>query len=124
MSAEDNKRAAMDGYAAFSRGDAEAAMANISDSIEWVVKGDSAVTGTYRGKQEVGGFWANLGEKGFQVNPTEFIAEGNKVVVLTTVSVGGNESDNVDVLTYDDSGQLTRFETFGEEGVLDKAFPR
>lgn len=124
MSAEGNKQAAKDGYAAFSRGDAEGAMANISDSIEWVVTGDNAVTGTYTGKQEVGGFWAKLGEKGFQVNPTEFIAEGNKVVVLTTVSVGGDEANNVDVLTYDDSGNLTRFETYGEEGLLNKAFPR
>lgn len=124
MSAEDNKQAAMDGYAAFSRGDAEGAMAAIADSIEWVVKGDNAVTGTYTGKQEVGGFWAQLGEKDFQVNPTEFIAEGNKVVVLTTVSVGGREGNNVDVLTYDDSGNLTRFESFGEEELLNTAFPK
>lgn len=124
MSAEDNKQAAKDGYAAFSAGDAEGAMANISDSIEWVVGGDSAVTGTYNGKQEVGGFWAQLGEKGFQTNPTEFIAEGDKVIVLTTDSVGGDQSEDVDVLTYDDDGQLVQFETFGGDDLFDKAFPR
>lgn len=124
MSAEDNKQAAKDGYAAFSAGDAEQAMANISDSIEWVVGGDNSVTGTLHGKQEVGEFWAQIGEKGFQTSPREFIADGDKVVVLGTDSIGGDQSESVDVLTYDDSGQLVRFETFGSEDLLDKAFPR
>jgi uncharacterized protein len=124
MSAEDNKQAAKDGYAAFSAGDAEGAMANISDSVEWVVGGDNAATGTYNGKQEVGGFWAQLGEKSFQTNTREFIAEGDKVIVLTTRSVGGDQRDGVDVLTYDDGGQLVKFEAFGGEDLLDKTFPR
>jgi uncharacterized protein len=125
MSAEDNKQAAKDGYAAFSRGDAEEAMANISDSIEWIVGGDNAATGTYNGKQEVGGFWAQISEKGFQTNPHEFIAEGDKVIVLTTDSLGGDQEESVDVLSYDDSGQLARFESFGgTDDLLNKALPR
>lgn len=124
MSAEDNKQAAKDGYDAFGRGDAEDAMANISDSIEWVVGGDSALTRTYSGKEEVGQFWAQIGAKGFQTQPAEFLADGDKVVVLVTVSVGGDEERAVDVLTYDDSGQLVRFETFGGDRVLDRAFPK
>lgn len=123
MSAEDNKQAAMEGYAAFGKGDAEGAMAKISDSIVWVVGGDNAVTGTYTGKQEVGGFWAQLVEKGFQTEPTEFIADGNKVAVLTSDSVGGEQSENVDVLSYDD-GQLVRFESYGGEDLLNKTFPK
>ena len=69
MSAEENKQAAKEGYDAFAKGDAEGAMANISDSVEWVVGGDSSVSGIYRGKEEVGKFWAQLGEKGFQGKP-------------------------------------------------------
>ena len=122
MSAEDNKQAAKDGYDAFGRGDVEGATANISDSIEWVVGGDNAVTGTYRGKEEVVGFWGKLAEKGFQTRPTEFLADGDKVAVLTADSAGGEEVRAVDVLTYDDSGQLVRFETFGGEQLLDRVF--
>ncbi|MGI8631440.1 MAG: nuclear transport factor 2 family protein [Solirubrobacterales bacterium] len=124
MSADDNKQAAKDGYEAFGKGDAEGAMANISDSAVWVVGGDNALTGTYNGKQEVGGFWGQLAEKGFQVQPTEFLADGDKVAVLTKTSVGGEEAEGADVLTYDGSGQLVRFETFGGETVLDRAFPK
>lgn len=124
MSAEDNEQAAKDGYAAFIRGDAEEAMANISDSIEWVVGGDNAATGTLHGKQEVGEFWAQIGEKGFQTSPREFNAEGDTVTVQTTVSLGGDQREAVDVLTYDDDGQLVKFETSGGEDLIDKAFPR
>jgi ketosteroid isomerase-like protein len=124
MSAEDNKQAAMDGYAAFSKGDAEAAMAQISDSVQWVVGGDSSVTGTYTGKQELGGFWAKIGAAGLQVAPSVFVAEGDTVMVRTTNSVGGDQAESIDVLTYDGDGQLAKFETFGGEDLLNKSFPR
>lgn len=124
MSAEQNKQSAREGYEAFGRGDVEGAMANISDSIEWVVGGDSAVTGTYSGKDEVLQFWGKIAEQGFQTEPSEFIAEGDKVVVLSTDRVGGQEARTVDVLDYDGSGQLVRFETFGGDALLDQAFPK
>jgi uncharacterized protein len=125
LSADENKQAAKAGYEAFGRGDAEGAMANISDSVEWVVKGDSAVSGTYRGKEQVAGqLWAPLAEKGFQTNPSEFIADNDKVAVLTTWSGGGEEARVVDILTYDGQGQLAHFESFGGEDMLDRVFPK
>lgn len=114
----------MDGYAAFANGDAEGAMANISDSIEWVVGGESAVSGTYHGKEEVGKFWAQLAEKGFQNSATEFIADGDKVAVITANSAGGEDARTVDILDYDEAGQLVRFESFGGEDVFDRIFPK
>ncbi len=124
MSAESNKQAAKDGYEAFARGDAAGAMVNISDSVEWVVGGDSAVSGTYHGKEETGKFWAQLAEKGFQNKATEYIADGNKVAVMVVGSAGGEEAASVDILTYDAEGQLIRFEAFGGDEVLDRAFPK
>jgi ketosteroid isomerase-like protein len=124
MSAQENKQSARDGYEAFGRGDAAGAMANISDSVEWVVGGDSAVSGTYHGKEEVGKFWGQLAEKGFQNKPSEFIADGDKVAVIAVGSVGGEEATAVDILTYDGEGQLIRFEAFGGDDVLERAFPK
>ncbi|MDQ3157127.1 MAG: nuclear transport factor 2 family protein [Actinomycetota bacterium] len=124
MSTESNKQAAKDGYEAFGKGDIEAAMAQISDSIEWVVGGDNSVTGTYRGKEELAGFWWKLAEKSFQVEPTEFLADGDKVAVLSKDSVGDAEVNTVDVLSYDGDGQLIRFETFGGEALLNEVFAK
>jgi uncharacterized protein len=124
MEATINKQAAVNGYAAFGAMDPEAAMKDISDSIEWVVGGDSALTGTYRGKEEVGGFWMKLVEKGFRNHPTELIAEGDKVIVLCEVEISGQATRSVDVLDYNREGQLIRFESFGGEELLNRAFPR
>lgn len=124
MTAESNKQVAIDGYAAFSALDADAAMKDLSDSVEWIANGDSAVSGTYKGKDEVGGFWMKLLEKGFTTTPKEFIAEGDKVVVLCDVSVAGETTSSVDVLDFDADGKLARFETFGGEELINRAFPR
>lgn len=124
MSAEENKEAAVRGYAAFSNADADAALAEISDSIEWVVGGDNSVTGTYTGKDAVLGFSMQLMEKGFQTEPREFLADGDKVVVFTTGSVGDDRRDGVDILGYDAGGELIRFQSFGGDEVLDKNFPK
>jgi ketosteroid isomerase-like protein len=123
MSAEDNKQTAQKAYAAFSSGDAEGAMAAIDDSVEWLVPGDSALAGTYNGKQEVGGLWAKIGEKGFRTEPREFLADGDKVVVLTTYSIGGDQSQAADVATYS-GGKLVRFEAFGGEELFARHFPK
>lgn len=124
MEATLNKQAAINGYEAFGAMDPEAAMKDISDSVEWVVKGDNALTGTYRGKGEVGDLWMKIVEKGFRTTPTEFIAEGDKVVVLCDVELDGEQSRSADLLSYDSDGKLIRFETFGEEEILNRVFPR
>jgi ketosteroid isomerase-like protein len=124
MEATVNKQAAVNGYAAFGAMDPEGAMKDISDSIEWVVGGDNALTGSYKGKEEVGGFWMKLVEKGFTTTPKEFIAEGNRVVVLCDVELDGERAESLDLLSYDDEGKLIRFQTFGGEEQLDRAFPR
>jgi ketosteroid isomerase-like protein len=119
-----NKQAAIDGYAAFGAKDAEGAMKDISDSIEWVVSGASSLTGTYHGKDEVGGLWMKLIESGFQTTPKEFIAEGDKVVVVCDISLGGEQAGSVNVLSYAGDGKLVRFETYGGEELLNRTFPR
>jgi ketosteroid isomerase-like protein len=92
MSAEQNKQRAKEGYEAFARGDADGAMENMDDSIEWVVGGDNALTGTHTGKEAVGQVWAQVGEKGFRSEPKEFLAEGDKVVVLRTNTIRNEEA--------------------------------
>jgi ketosteroid isomerase-like protein len=124
MEATLNKQAAINGYQAFDAMDADAAMKDISDSIEWVVGGDNALTGSYHGREEVGRFWMKLMEKGFKNTPQQFIAEDDKVVALCDVSLGSEHVQTVDVLSFDPHGKLIRFESFGGEAMFDSAFPR
>ena len=124
MGMQENKQAAQDAYAAFSGGDAEGAMRNIDDSIEWTVRGDNALTGTYRGKQAVGELWGKFMSKDFRNEPHDFVAEGDKVVVLTTVHLEGETIEGADVLTYNDEGKLVAFDTLGDEVVPNRVFPK
>ena len=124
MSAQQNKQAAQDAYAAFASGDAEGAMRDIDDSIKWTVRGDNALTGTYRDKKAVGKLWGEFMSKDFRSSPHDFIAEGDKVVVLTSVELEGEKVESADVLTYNGDAKLVAFETLGDATVADRVFAK
>lgn len=124
MNAQENKQRAQEAYEAFSRGDAEGAMRNIDDSVQWIVRGHNALTGTYKGKQEVGQLWGQFLSKGFRTEPHDFIADGDKVVVLTTAHLNGESAETADVLSYNDEGKLIGFDTLGDSDIADRAFPK
>ncbi len=125
MGAQENKQTAQDAYAAFSSGDAEAAMRDIDDSIEWTVRGDNALTGTHRGKEAVGELWGQFLSKGFRTEPHDFVADGDKVVVLNTAYLEGEAAvESADVLTYNGDGKLVAFDTLADETVPNRVFPK
>ena len=122
MAVDENVAAAKAGYAAFAKGDAAGAMKDMADDIEWVVRGDSAVSGTKRGKEELGAYWGQLAEKKTMMTPSRFLGDGNTVVVLTDIEIGGARTSAVDVLEYNEAGKLIRFEAFGGEAISKQAF--
>ena len=124
MGAYENKQSAEDAYAAFGKGDAEGAMRNIDDSVEWMVRGDNALTGTYNGKQSVGELWGEFGSKDFRTEPHDYIADGDKVVVLTTIHLKGETVESADVLTYGGNGKLVAFETLSDAKLADRVFAK
>ena len=121
MSSEQNLAAAQAAYAAFSSGDAAGAMADMADDIEWIVPGSSAISGTYHGKQEVGGLWAQIATKGFQTMPQHWYADDDRVVVLTHTTAAGEESDSVDVLTFA-GGKLVKFQSAADTEMQTRSF--
>jgi uncharacterized protein len=122
MSSQENKQQAEAAYRAFSEGDAAGAMANMDDGVVWTVGGDSSLTGTYTGKEEIGGLWAKLAEKGVKTEPHDFIADGDKVVVLTTASLDGESAEAADVLTFNEEGKLIEFEQIGDPAIGNRVF--
>ena len=98
-------------------------MAAIDDDVVWITRGNSAISGTVRGKAEVGALWAKLAEKGFQTAPQFWFSDEDHVVVLTQITVGGEQADSADVLTYRD-GRVIRFQTAGDTALLERVFGR
>lgn len=121
MAGEQNIETAKRAYEAFSAGDAASAMENMADDVEWITPGNSAVSGTLRGKQDVGGLWAKFGEKGFSTSPQYWFSDEDRVVVLTQITLAGEHADAVDVLTYGD-GKLVKFQTAGDTALLERVF--
>lgn len=124
MSAQDNKQQAEAAYKAFGEGDAAGAMANMDDGVVWTVGGDNSLTGTYKGKEQIGELWAKLAEKGFKTDPHDFVADGDKVVVLTTAGIDGESAEAADVLTFNEEGKLIAFEQIGDPAIGNRAFAR
>jgi ketosteroid isomerase-like protein len=121
MAGEQNVETAKRAYAAFSAGDAQGAMAAMADDVEWITPGNSAISGTVRGKQDVGALWAKLAEKGFSTSPQYWFSDEERVVVLAQIAVGGETADSADVLTYRD-GKLIKFQTAGDTALLERVF--
>jgi ketosteroid isomerase-like protein len=124
MGAQENKQVTEDAYRAFASGDAAGAMENMDDSVVWTARGDSALSGTYTGKQEIGELWGQLAGKSFSTEPHDFVADGDKVVVLTTVTLEGESTEDADILTYNAEGKLIAFDSLGDPTVGNRVFPK
>jgi len=119
MSGQENIEKTKAAYAAFSSGDIEAASADLDDNIEWVTAGNSAISGTRRGKKEVIDFWMQLAGKGFSTHPQYFLGDEERVVVLTSITVDGETADQADVLTFRD-GKVVKFQAAGDTAMQER----
>jgi ketosteroid isomerase-like protein len=121
MAGEGNVETAQRAYAAFGSGDAEGAMSALSDEVEWIIPGNSGVSGTMRGKQEVGEFWSRLAEKGYTTEPQYWFSDDERVVVLTRTTLDGHNGDEADVLTFRD-GRVVRFQAALDTELLARVY--
>ena len=121
MAGEQNLESAQKAYAAFSAGDAEGALENIADDVEWITPGNSEISGTVQGKEKVGELWQKFLEKGFSTSPQYWFSDDERVVVLTRASLDGEEYDQADVLTYRD-GKVTKFQSAGDTALLERVY--
>jgi uncharacterized protein len=121
VSENENKELIKKGYAAFSSGDVETVMDLFDDDIEWVQPGKSTISGTYRGKAEVMEHLGRLAQKSVTVKVNGLVAEGDTVVALTEVSVGGETGQDADVFTVRD-GKTVRAQVHGDTAMLERVF--
>lgn len=121
MSADQNVETTKKGYAAFTAGDVEGALSNFDDTIEWIVGGNSQISGTYRGKDEVLGLLAKLGEQSMTTKPSRFVADEEVVVVLTQTTVGGETAPQADTYTFRD-GKIVQAQSYGDTALQERIF--
>jgi uncharacterized protein len=111
------------GYEAFSAGDVNTVMSLFDDNIEWVQPGNSAISGTYHGKVELGEYLSRLAEKSVTVKLNRLLADGDTVVALTEVTVGDERGEDADVLTLRD-GKTVRVQVHTDTAVMERVYGR
>jgi uncharacterized protein len=86
MPERDNIKVVQENYAAVGRGDISALLDLLTEDVDWKMAGPPIIpwAGARRGRQQVGEFFALLGQalEFQQFEPREFIAQGDTVVVL------------------------------------------
>lgn len=118
---EQNTELVKKGYEAFSAGDVEAVMNLFDDDIEWVQPGDSAISGTYHGKAELGQFISRLAEKSTTATPRRFLADGDMVVMLGETTADNETSEVAQVFTLR-NGKTVRVQGYADTAVMERIF--
>ncbi len=116
---EQNIETIKKGYAAFSAGDADTLFSLLDDDVEWIQPGNSAISGTYRGKAEFGQLLGRMAEKSVTTSPYRFFADGDMVVVLTEVNAAGETAAQADVHTLRD-GKVVKTLVIGDTALLER----
>ncbi len=133
MSETNNVELVKKGYEHFGSGDIEGLLNLFADDINWKTPTveNADYTGERSGKEEVTEFFSRLDESEEFSNfePTEFIAQGDRVVVLGksagTVKPTGNnfETDWVHIFTVRD-GKVTAFQEFFDTAAMNRAYQK
>lgn len=111
------------GYEAFSAGDVDTVMSLFDDNIEWIQPGDSAISGTYHGKAELGEHLSRLAEKSLTVKLNRLLADGDTVVALTEVAVGNERGQDADVFALRD-GKTVRVQVYTDTAIMERVYGR
>lgn len=130
---ENNIQIVQDAYDKFTSGDIPGLLNLLSEDVEWITPEieNAPFAGARHGTDEVGEFFALLdkSEETTKFEPTEFIAQGDRVVVLgkygATVRETGRsyESGWVHVFNVKD-GKITSFVEFNDNALATRAYQK
>lgn len=121
MAGEDLIQKVQSGYEAFGRGDVETAINLFADDATWTNPGNSSISGTFRGKDEILQMWGRLGE-GFSVEPQLFTANGDHVVAVCHNDAYGEKWESADVFTFE-GGKIKSYRGTEDPRAMERAFP-
>ena len=99
MSAAEDLRVIQSAYEAFGRGDIPAVLEALSPDIQWHIPGRNSMAGTYKGHDEVVGFFTQLMERSggtFNLEVNDWLASDQHVVVLVR-ETGQRDGKRLDV---------------------------
>ena len=131
MNAQQNKELVKEAYRLYQSGDVRGIIERCHDDAEWCSPESDFLpfAGNFHGKQGIADFFSRLdaGLQTLRFEPREFIADGDKVVVMGDASwvakPTGKSFDSpwVHVFTLRD-GKVARFDQFNDSAAAERAF--
>lgn len=131
MNTQDNKQVVIEGYRQYQNGEIQELLNRYHEDAEWITPESELVpfSGNFHGKSGIAQFFAKLDDavQTIRFEPTQFIAEGDKVVVTGEASwlakPTGRKYDTswVHVFSMRD-GKIARFEAFYDTAASERAF--
>ena len=102
MSTSQNVETSQEGVRSLRRGRPRNGPEPHDDDVEFVLPGNSTVSGTYRGKAELTDMFAKLAEQSLTITPSRFLADGDVVVVLSQITACGESAPTADAFSFRD----------------------
>jgi ketosteroid isomerase-like protein len=131
MDAQQNKQAVQEAYRLFLSGDIRGVIERCHDDAEWYSPDSDHIpfAGMFHGKQGVADFFSRLDAtaQATRFEPREYIAEGDKVVVLGQATWHAKQTGRsfdtpfIHVFTMRD-GKVARFEAHADTAAGERAF--
>lgn len=94
MTDHPNAAIVREGFEAFQRGDIDKIRTLMADDMEWTVLGNNPMSGVYKGKAEIVGYFGKLimeTEGTLDIDYIDFIGNDEKVVAITHVKAERND---------------------------------
>ncbi|HEY8624076.1 MAG TPA: nuclear transport factor 2 family protein [Casimicrobiaceae bacterium] len=124
-----NVQRARQGYEAFSKGDMAAIGELLADDVVWHVGGSSPISGDYKGKDAVFGFFGKLMEQTggtFKLEVHDILANDEHTVTMVRETAARNgkkwDSKAVHVTHPDSAGRIKEFWAFQENSTAADEF--
>jgi ketosteroid isomerase-like protein len=118
------------GYQAFGEGDMETLSELIAEDAVWHIGGNNALTGEYKGRENIFGLFGRIGEMSegtMSIELHDVLANDEHGVALAAITAGGSSGKSLSVNSADSmhirNGQMIEFWTFGsDEAAWDAYF--
>lgn len=110
-------------YVAFGVGDLDTVMSVFGEAAEWIINGESGISGVHTGKGAIAGLLKQVAEKLDRIEPKRYLNDGDFVVVLSELHFGAEVAQQADVYAYED-GRIVKARTFGDTALQERVFGR
>lgn len=119
----DNLARAQQAYATFRTGDLAGGVQLFAEDVVYVQPGQGALSGTLHGRDAVLQHIARVKTRRLRNQPQQWFATGDRVLLLTRISVEDEVFSAVDVMSFA-GGEVVHFESVTDTAVMDRLYPR